>query len=118
MMKSLEDVVDLLYKADDDTARIPITALRHLSKVDSKAVANIASGATTHLLELFIKYQSEAAGGELLEIFKIWCGYENCKLIFCREFTPYVLQVMTTYHKLTKGNKDGLQAVPKTMAVE
>ena len=42
MVSVLTEVTDLLYKCNEATVRIPISALKHLSKIDQEAVSKIA----------------------------------------------------------------------------
>jgi len=51
----LENIVELLFIADDDEINITITAIKHLSKIDKEAVAVVAPGTTAHLLDLFLR---------------------------------------------------------------
>lgn len=101
----LNDVVDLIYLADDDTIWIPIHALKLLTRLDDKGVATIAGNTTEHLLKMFIRHHDRGSiGQDLLEIFKIWCQYDSCKNIFCKSFTHYVLKILINYHKLTSAS--------------
>jgi len=79
----LENVEDLLIKCNQDTIHIPVTAMKHLSKMDEEAVAKIAHESAPRLLGLFEYYHSERIiGADLLDIFKMWTNYESCKAIF------------------------------------
>ena len=98
----LENVEDLLIKCNQDTIHIPVTAMKHLSKMDEEAVAKIAHESAPRLLGLFEYYHSERIiGADLLDIFKMWTNYESCKAIFWKNFTPFALKIVQNYFHMT-----------------
>ena len=61
------------------------------------------------LLTLFQNHHSEGdLGQELVNLFKKWCNFSECREIFIETFIPFIMQIVEQYYKNTP-NADNQQ---------
>ena len=64
---------------------------------------------TPKLLALFKAEHSEGSlGQELINLFKHWCNYNDCRDIFINTFIPFIMEIIESYFNSTpnEDNKD------------
>mmetsp|Transcript_5763 Transcript_5763/g.9874 ORF Transcript_5763/g.9874 Transcript_5763/m.9874 type:complete len:94 (+) Transcript_5763:84-365(+) len=88
---------------------LPIEAFYTFSKVNEQTVAKMAPKITPQLLKIFKTEHSEGSlGQELVNLFKIWCLYDECRDIFIHTFIPFIMEIIESYYNSTanEDNKD------------
>jgi len=110
-----ETILDsLLFLVDTATleyAYLPIEAFQTFSKINEDTVAQMTPKVTPKLLTLFKNYHSEGAlGQELINLFKLWCNYDQCREIFVDTFIPFIMEIVELYYNSTPNteNKDNV----------
>lgn len=64
---------------------------------------------TPKLLSIFKSEHSEGnLGQELINLFKQWCQYDECRDIFINTFIPFIMEIVESYYNSTanEDNKD------------
>lgn len=64
---------------------------------------------TPKLLTIFKAEHSEGnLGQELINLFKHWCNYNDCRDIFINTFIPFIMEIIESYYNSTPNeeNKD------------
>ena len=55
---------------------------------------------TPKLLELFRNHHSEGdLGQELINLFKKWCNFTECREIFVQTFIPFIMEIVEQYYQ-------------------
>jgi len=114
----LEPLLDLLDKAPLECKYLPVEAISTFSKLNESLVAQMSPKVTPKLLQLFRNHHSEGdLGQELVNLFKKWCNFSECREIFVETFIPFIMQIVDLYYqkqpnsenqKQTLSLKDGL----------
>ena len=66
---------------------------------------------TPKLLKIFKTEQKEGnLSQELLNLFKIWCQYDECREIFTNTFIPFIMEIIEIYYNQT-ANEDNKETV-------
>jgi hypothetical protein len=98
----LKPLMLLLDKAPLDCLYLPIEAFATFSKINKSTIAQMSPLVTPKLLVLFRNHHSEGAlGSELINLFKLWCNYDECRQIFVDTFIPFIMQIVDAYYKST-----------------
>lgn len=66
---------------------------------------------TPKLLKIFKAEHSEGSlGQELINLFKQWCQYDDCRGIFINAFIPFIMEIIESYYNSTpnEDNKDSI----------
>ena len=77
-------------------------------------LAELAPKVTPHLLQLFRDHHSEGnLGQELINLFKKWCNFKECRSIFVDTFIPFIMEIVGQYYKNTPNqeNKDTMMSL-------
>jgi len=101
----------LVDTATLEYAYLPIEAFQTFSKINEDTVAQMTPKVTPKLLTLFKNYHSEGAlGQELINLFKLWCNYDQCREIFVDTFIPFIMEIVELYYNSTPNteNKDNV----------
>ena len=64
---------------------------------------------TPKLLAIFKEEHSEGnLGQELINLFKLWCQFDDCRDIFINTFVPFIIEIVESYYNSTpnEDNKD------------
>ena len=64
---------------------------------------------TPKLLKIFKSEHSQGnLGQELINLFKQWCQYDDCRDIFINTFIPFIMEIIESYYSQTPNdeNKD------------
>jgi len=65
-------------------------------------VGQMAPKITPMLLKIFQAEHSEGSlGQELINLFKGWCAYDECRDIFIKTFIPFIMEIIGTYYQST-----------------
>ena len=114
----LEPLLDLLDKAPLECKYLPVEAISTFSKLNESLVAQMSPKVTPKLLQLFRNHHSEGdLGQELVNLFKKWCNFSECREIFVETFIPFIMHIVDLYYqkqpnsdnqKQTLSLKDGL----------
>ena len=95
----LEPLLSLLDKAPLECKYLPIEAISTFSKLNEQLVAQASPMVTPKLLELFKNHHSEGdLGQELVNLFKKWCNFTECRHIFVETFIPFIMQIIEQYY--------------------
>lgn len=98
----LGDLLMILDSSQRDLMHLPVEAFLTFSKVNEKIVAAMAPIITPKLLTIFKTEHSEGSlGQELMNLFKVWCLYDQCRDIFINTFIPFILEIIEAYFKAT-----------------
>lgn len=67
---------------------------------------------TPKLLQLFRDHHNEGdLGQELVNLFKKWCNFTECRDIFIETFIPFIMQIVEQYYQNTP-NSENLKGTP------
>ena len=105
----LDDLLALLDSSNKDVMYLPIEAFQTFSKVNESTVSQMAPKITPKLLKIFKTEHSEGnLGQELINLFKQWCYYDDCRDIFINTFIPFIMEIVESYYHSTPNeeNKD------------
>lgn len=105
----LDDLLSLLDISNKDVMHLPIEAFQTFSKVNEQTVSQMAPKITPKLLLIFKNEHSQGnLGQELLNLFKQWCQYDDCRDIFINTFVPFIMEIIECYYSQTPNdeNKD------------
>ena len=95
----LDDLLSLLDISNKDVMHLPIEAFQTFSKVNEKTVSQMAPKITPRLLQIFKNEHSQGnLGQELLNLFKQWCQYDDCRDIFINTFIPFIMEIIECYY--------------------
>lgn len=95
----LDDLLGLLDISNKDVMHLPIEAFQTFSKVNEKTVSQMAPKITPKLLKIFKNEHSQGnLGQELLNLFKQWCQYDDCRDIFINTFIPFIMEIIECYY--------------------
>lgn len=95
----LDDLLGLLDTSNKDVMHLPIEAFQTFSKVNEVTVSKMAPKITPKLLRIFKNEHSEGnLGQELLNLFKQWCQYDDCRDIFINTFIPFIMEIIESYY--------------------
>lgn len=62
---------------------------------------------TPKLLEIFKREHSEGSlGQELINLFKLWCQFDDCRDIFINTFIPFIIEIVQTYYNNTPNEEN------------
>ena len=62
---------------------------------------------TPKLLELFRNHHSEGdLGQELINLFKKWCNFTECREIFVQTFIPFIMEIVEQYYQNTPNTEN------------
>ena len=88
----LEPLLLLLDKAPLECKYLPVEAISTFSKLNEQLVAEMSPTITPKLLQLFRDHHSEGdLGQELINLFKKWCNFSECRHIFVETFIPFIM---------------------------
>jgi hypothetical protein len=105
----LDELLELLDFSSKDCMHLPIEAFQTFSKVNSETVSQMAPKITPKLLRIFKAEHSEGRlGQELINLFKQWCQYDDCRDIYINTFVPFIMEIIESYYNSTpnEDNKD------------
>ena len=95
----LEPLLFLLDKAPLESKYLPIEAISTFSKLNEQLVAQMSPKVTPKLLQLFKAHHSEGdLGQELVNLFKKWCNFTECRQIFVDTFVPFIMEIVEQYY--------------------
>ena len=98
----LDNLLSLLNTSNKDVMHLPIEAFQTFSKVNEKTVSQMAPKITPNLLRIFKNEHSQGnLGQELLNLFKQWCQYDDCRDIFINTFIPFIMEIIESYYNQT-----------------
>ena len=70
-------------------------------------IAQHAPKVTPYLLHLFRDHHSEGnLGQELINLFKKWCNFKECRSIFIDTFIPFILEIIELYYRNTPNQEN------------
>ena len=94
-----EPLLALLDTAPLECKYLPVEAISNFSKLNEQLVAQMSPKVTPKLLELFRRHHSEGdLGQELINLFKKWCNFSECRQIFVETFIPFILEIVEQYY--------------------
>lgn len=105
----LDNLLELLDFSNKEVMHLPIEAFQTFSKVNQETVSKMAPKITPKLLKIFKAEHSEGSlGQELINLFKQWCQYDDCRDIFINTFIPFIMEIIESYYNSTpnEDNKD------------
>ena len=106
--KILEPLLTMLDKAPLDCVALPIEAISAFSNLNEKTIAAMSPRVTPKLLKLFKNYHSEGSlGQELINLFKKWCNFNECREIFVETFIPFIMEIVDQYYQSTPNSENG-----------
>lgn len=98
----MEALLELLDRAPLECLFLPIEAISTFSKLNEQLVGEMSPRVTPKLLKLFRDYHSEGSlGAELVNLFKKWCNFSECRAIFVETFIPFIMQIVGLYYQNT-----------------
>ena len=66
---------------------------------------------TPKLLDLFKNYHMEGdLGTELVNLFKKWCNFSECREIFVETFVPFIMEIVEQYYVNTPNIENNRKA--------
>lgn len=107
--KVLDDLLQLLENSQKEVMHLPIQAFQTFSKFNEETVAQMAPKITPKLLKIFKAEHNEGSlGQELVNLFKQWCQFDDCRDIFINTFIPFIMEIIQSYYNSTPNeeNKD------------
>ena len=85
----------MLERTPLDCMFLPIEAISAFSKLNEAKIAEISPKVTPLLMRLFKEYHSEGAlGAELVNLFKKWTNFKECRQIFIDTFVPFIMEIV------------------------
>ena len=86
---------------------LPIQAFQTFSKFNEDTVAQMAPKITPKLLQIFKAEHSEGSlGQELVNLFKHWCNFNDCRDIFINTFIPFIMEIIQSYYNSTPNEEN------------
>ena len=108
----LEPLLIILEKAPLECKYLPVEAISVFSKLNEQLVAQMSPKVTPKLLDLFKNHHSEGdLGTELVNLFKKWCNFSECREIFVQTFIPFIMEIVEQYYVNTP-NVDNNRSAP------
>jgi hypothetical protein len=107
----LDNLLELLDLSNKEVMHLPIEAFQTFSRVNQETVSKMAPKITPKLLIIFKTEHSEGnLGQELINLFKQWCQYDDCRDIFINTFIPFIMEIIESYYNSTPNeeNKDSI----------
>lgn len=103
----LEPLLSLLERAPLECKYLPVEAISTFSKLNEQLVAQMSPKVTPKLLQLFRDHHSEGdLGQELINLFKKWCNFTECREIFVETFIPFIMEIVEQYYKNTPNSEN------------
>ena len=105
----LDNLLQLLDLSNKEVMHLPIEAFQTFSRLNQETVSKMAPKITPKLLSIFKTEHSEGnLGQELINLFKQWCQYDDCRDIFINTFIPFIMEIIESYYNSTpnEDNKD------------
>lgn len=103
----LDDLLKLIETCNKDVMHLPIQAFQTFSQFSEDTVAQMAPKITPKLLEIFKTEHSEGSlGQELINLFKHWCQFNDCRDIFINTFIPFIIEIVQTYYTNTPNEEN------------
>ena len=91
----LDNLLELLDLSNKEVMYLPIEAFQTFSRVNQETVSKMAPKITPKLLLIFKSEHSEGnLGQELINLFKQWCQYDDCRDIFINTFIPFTTKII------------------------
>ena len=98
----LDNLLELLDLSNKEVMYLPIEAFQTFSRVNQETVSKMAPKITPKLLVIFKTEHSEGnLGQELINLFKLWCQYDDCRDIFINTFIPFIMEIIDSYYNST-----------------